>query len=105
MDSGQWIGIVLFWACGLAITILPFGFTLEVGDDYIKSYFFGFGYGKIGSSDIQALEYGDLFHGNLGFGEGLIIRYIVNGQSKTTSIGERAYGKGAIEEVKRVLAP
>ena len=61
-----------FWTFEDILTAIPFMFKLEVGDNYIKSYFLGFCIRTLHASDIQALEYGNLMRwGSAGYGKGL----------------------------------
>ncbi|MBI2120797.1 MAG: hypothetical protein HYT94_04205 [Parcubacteria group bacterium] len=99
------MGLAGFWLFGIILTVVPLGARLEVGEDYIKTYLFGFTTThKIYRSDIQVLEYGNLFRfGGLGYGKGIKFRALINGKSKAYSIGEYLYGKEAIAHAKRVL--
>ena len=66
------IALSVFWLMGIALTLLPLGGKLEIGEDYIKTYFFGFTTTpKIRSSDTQVIAYGSLYYGGLGFGKGI----------------------------------
>ena len=82
-------------------------FKLEVGTDYIKSYFLGLCIRKLRASDIRTLEYGNLMRwGDAGYGKGLKgWEKTKNGGVKYFSMGENFYGKEAIEHVRRVLKP
>ncbi len=91
-----------FWLVGIALTLLPLGFRLEIGENYVKSYFFGLTISNVQSSDVQVIVYGNLFLGGLG-GKGITYRVMINGKSKAYSIGEVVYGKKAIAHAKRVL--
>lgn len=98
------VGLGSFWVLGILLTVVPLGARLEVGEDYIKTYLFGFvTTPKICSSDVEELVHGNLFHGGLGFGKGVSFRAVIGGKSKVYKIGEIIYGKKAIEHVKRVL--
>jgi hypothetical protein len=39
---GQLLGLATFWLLGIALTVVPLGARLEVGEDYVKTYLFGF---------------------------------------------------------------
>src|SRR5215471_6286939 len=66
------LGLVGFWLLGIILTLIPFLFKLEVGRDYVKSYFLGFCIRDVRASNVQALEYGNLMRvGGLGYGKGL----------------------------------
>jgi hypothetical protein len=98
-------GIYLF---SIFLAVAPFGFKLEVGNDYVKTYFLGFRLRTIQSSKVQAVVYGNLFRGGLGYGNGLTGWELVHPErklfrSKYFSIGGEAYGKDAIAHAKRVL--
>lgn len=96
------LALIGYWLFGIAITVYPLGFKLEVADDYVKAYLFGITVSNVRSSDIQNVTYGNLFFGSLG-GKGLTYRALVNGKSKTYTVGEIIYGKDAIAHAKRVL--
>ena len=102
VENGKILALIGFWLVGIACTILPLGFRLEVGADYVKSYFLGILISNTHSSNVLAVAHGNLFLGRLG-GEGLIYRTLINGRSKTYSIGEIIYGKEAIAHAGRVL--
>ena len=97
------IGGGIFLFITLAIIFIPIGSRLEVGNDFIRTKVFGFRVLELNRSQIQVVNYGNLFHGGLGVGKGLNIRALVKGKSKTTSLGEKFYSKEAIEHAKRVL--
>ena len=98
------LGLGMFWLMGIALTILPLGFKLEVGDSYVKTYFFGIRIRKLNASDVQAVEYGNIFRlGGLGMGKGIKIWEKTSKGSKYFSIGESAYGEEAIAHAKRVM--
>lgn len=97
------IGFGAFVLFSLALAIIPLCGRLEVGTNYIKTFFLNFCTLYLRASDIEAMEYGNLFHGGLGFGKGLNIRAMINGKTKTTSLGENLYGKAAIADAKRAL--
>jgi len=102
--TGQWVGLGGFVLMGIALTVLPLGFRLEIGEDYVKSYFLGFCVRDIHASTIQSVKYGNLFgFGGLGAGKGLRIWERTKSGKRYTSIGESAYGKEAIEHARRVL--
>jgi hypothetical protein len=96
-------GLVGFWLMAVGLAAAPFGFRLEVGDDYVESYFLGFSLGATRASDVEIVNYGNLFTGGLGFGKGLRYRARVNGRSKWYSIGERFWGKQAFSHARHVL--
>lgn len=103
-QQNEWVGVGIFWILGLLVTFVPLGSKLEVGEDYIKTYLFGFTTTKkISSSDVQALTYGNIFKGNLGFGKGINFTVLRNNKSKAHSLSERIYGKEAIDHAKHVL--
>jgi len=97
------IGFGVFLLITLAIILVPLVSRLEIGRDFVRSRILGFSTLELHPSDIQAIEYGNLFRGGLGVGKGLNIRAIVNGKIKNTSIGEKLYGKEAVEHARRVL--
>lgn len=101
-QPNEWIGIGIFWVLSLLVVLIPFGFKLEVGNDYVKSYFFGILIKTLKSSDITVVKYDNLFRGGLGFGKGLHVR-TKTGLNKIFSFGENLYGKEAIDHVQRVL--
>ena len=104
-QQNEWIGIGIFWIIGALITFIPLGSRLEVGEDYIKTYLFGLTTTqKTQSSDVQALTYGNVFWGGLGFGKGINFRILRNGKSRAHSLSEKVYGPEAITHAKRVLS-
>jgi hypothetical protein len=102
LEMKKLMALAGFWAMGIVLTILPLLWKLEVGQDYVKTYFLGFCVMNVRSSDVQVLVYGNLFVGGLG-GKGLTFRALTRGRSKAYSIGEAFYGKEAIAHVRRVL--
>ena len=101
--SNEWIGLCGFWVIVVIITFIPLAFKLEVNDDFVKSYLFGFLMITLTSSNVKSVTYRNLFKGGLGFGKALIMYADVNGRRKRFSMGERLYGKEAINHVKNVL--
>ena len=101
--ESRFIGFGIFLLITLAIVFVPLGSRLEVGNNFIRTSLFGFRLLELHPSNIQAITYGNLFRGGLGFGKGLNIRAVVNGKNKATSIGEKFYGKEAIAHARRVL--
>lgn len=103
--TGQWVGLGGFLLMSIALTVLPLGFKLEIGGNYVKSYFLGFCVRYIHASNIQSMSYGNLFgFGGFGAGKGLRIWERTRNGRRYVSIGESAYGKEAIEHARRVLA-
>ncbi|MBI4118578.1 MAG: hypothetical protein HY455_03530 [Parcubacteria group bacterium] len=103
MTTEKWIGFSILSGMAILIALIPFAGKLEVGSNYARTYFLNFPVTTIQISDVQAIQYGKLFRGGLGYGNGLNIRFVVNGKSKFTSIGENLYGIEAIAHVSRVL--
>ena len=99
------IGLAGFWLIGIILAFAPFFMKLEVTEGAVRSFFLGFCTKELKASDIKSLTYSNLFVGGLGFGKGLIIRAAYKGVVKRFSIGERLYGKEAIEHIRRVLRP
>jgi hypothetical protein len=79
------------------------GICLRVEKDHVRSYLLHFRLSDVDSSNVQAVEYGNLYRGGLGFGKGLNYRALVKGKSRAYSIGEKFYGKEAIAHAKGVL--
>jgi hypothetical protein len=92
-----------FWLVGIVLTLYPLGFELEVGSDYVRASLYGITISDVRSSDVRAVVYGNLFFGSLG-GKGLTYRTVINGRSKTYTVGEIIYGKEAIEHARRILS-
>ncbi len=103
IQSGKLLGFGLLSLIVFVIYTAPLALRLEVGKDYVKSYFLGFCVADLRSSNIQVVVYGNLFRGGLGYGKGLNIRALKNGRSKAYSVGEKLYGKEAIGHIRRVL--
>jgi hypothetical protein len=76
---------------------------MEVGKDYIGIYFFGFSLGATQASDVEIVDYGNLFVGGLGFGKGLRYRARVGARSKWYSLGEKFWGREAFSHARRIL--
>lgn len=101
---GQQLGLAGFWVLGIVLTFAPLGGRLEIGDNYIKTYFFGIATTpEIYRSDIEVITYGNMFIGGMGFGKGIKFRALIGGRSRAYSIGEIIYGKEAIAHARRVL--
>ncbi len=104
VSLGQLEGLAGFWLLGIASITLPFGFTLEIGPDYMATYFLGLRINKLYASDVQSLKYGNIFgFGGLGAGKGLRIWKQTPKGRRYVSVGESMYGKDAIAHAKRVL--
>jgi RHS repeat-associated protein len=103
LETTKLMGLAGFWLIGIALTLYPLGFELEVGSDYVHGSLYGLTISDVHSSDVRAVVYGNLFFGSLG-GKGLTYRTIINGRSKTYTVGEIIYGKEAIEHARRVLS-
>ena len=101
--EGRFVGFALFLLITLMIILIPLGARLEVGGDFVRTRIFGLLLLELHPSDVQAITYGNLFRGGLGYGKGLNILAVVNGKGRRTSIGERLYGKAAVAHAKRVL--
>lgn len=102
-QQNEWIGVGIFSLIGVLVLVLLSGSKMEVGTDYIRPYFFGFPRRKIEASNIEVLEYGNLFRGGLGVGKGLKMWVKTSKGRKAFTIGEKAYGKEAIDHMKSVL--
>jgi hypothetical protein len=102
-DQGRAFGFLLFVLIALGLVALPFFSRLEIGNDVVSTYLLNYRLLELRPSDIQAIHYGNLFHGGLGFGKGLTIRVLKNGRSRTTSLGDAFWGKEVIADVKRML--
>lgn len=103
VTRGEWIGLSGFWLIGILVLVFLSGAKMEVGEDYVRPYFFGFPRKRIESSQVEVLEYGNLFRGGLGVGKGLKMWVKTPNGRKALTIGEKAYGKDAIEHMKHVL--
>lgn len=104
IQVNEWIGISSFWFIGILVMVVFLFSKIEVGEDYIHPYFFGFSKRKIYRKDIEVIEYGNLFRGGLGVGKGLKMWIKKSDNSLTyRSIGEKAYGKEAIAHIRKVL--
>ena len=106
VSLGKLLGLSGFWLLGLILTLIPFTFKLEIGQDFIKSYFFGFCIRELHASNIIALEYGNIVRfGALNYGKGLKgLEKTKDGGRKYFSMGENFYGKEAIDEARRALS-
>ena len=102
-QQNEWVGVGIFWLIGILVLVLLSGSKMEVGIDYIRPGFFGFSREKIEASNVEVLEYGNLFRLGLGVGKGLKILARTSKGRKAFTVGEKAYGKEAIDHMKRVL--
>ena len=103
--NNEVFGLGMFWVLCLLITLVPILFRIEVGSGEIKTYFAGLLTSHIRAQDVEVMEYGNLLRGGLGVGKGLKIwSKKQNGSKVYRSIGERAYGKEAIEEIRSALS-
>ena len=103
VENHKLFGLVGFWVFGIVLIVLPFGFRLEIGGGCVGSRFFGFKVSDVHSSNVQSVEYGNLYRGGIGFGKGLNYSAVINGKRKVYSIGEKFYGKEAVEHAKHTL--
>ncbi|MEK7113598.1 MAG: hypothetical protein AAB873_02095 [Patescibacteria group bacterium] len=104
LPKNELFGLLGFWFIGLVVTFLPLAFKIEIGVDYVKTYFFKFQLRDLRPANIQVLEYGNILRGGLGVGKGIKgWEKTRNGNLKYFSIGETGYGKEAIAHAKRVL--
>lgn len=101
--SSEIFSLGMFWLLCLLITFVPILFRIEVGSNDIKTFFFGFQTSHIQAEDVEVLEYGNLFRGGLGVGKGLKMWVKTSKGRKAITIGEKAYGKEAVEHMKQVL--
>ena len=103
---GKLLGLSGFWLLGTVLTLIPFTFKLEIGPDFIKSYFFGFCIRELHAANIIALEYGNIVRfGAVNYGKGLKgLEIAKDGGRKYFSMGENFYGKEAIGEARRALS-
>lgn len=104
-ESHEWIGLGGFWIICVLIIVVPFTSKLEVGNDFVRTYIFGIRTSNIQPSDVLVLDYGNLMRfGGLGYGKGIKAWIKTkSGGKRYYDIGEKFYGKEAIEHVKRVL--
>lgn len=101
----EWMGLSIFWLIGIIVLFVPCTLKIKIVEDGIETYFLNFRTNKIYSSNVQSIEYGNLFHGGLGVGKGIKIWTKKNSGSLTYySIGEKAYGEEALLEIKKVLS-
>lgn len=86
------------------IVVATLGWKIKVSSNEAKNYFFGFLITTMNRSNVKSVAYKNLFRGGLGVGKGLIIQLTTDkGRIKTISIGEKLYGKDAIEHIRNVL--
>src|SRR5215471_11660940 len=104
IETRRLVALCLFWVMGIPLTIAPFAFKLEVGPNYVRSYFMGFRIRDLRASNIETIEYGNLFPAGLGVGKGIRgWEKTAKGGHKYFSIGEAAYGREAIANARDVL--
>lgn len=104
VSTSKLLGLLSFWVLGLLLTFIPLGAKLEVGKDYIRTYLFNFTTTpKISASEVQVIQYRNIFHGGLGYGKGVIFRALRGGRSKAYSVAEAIYGKEGVADAKRAL--
>ena len=102
-DSRKLLGYSIFAFVGGLLVALPLAMKLEVKQNTVKSYLFGFQVREIRASEVQSINYTNLFHGGLGFGKGLVVQVKKKGVNTRMSIGEKLFGKQAIEDVRQAL--
>ena len=102
IESGKLLGLGGFWLMGIILSLAPLGFRLEVEDNHVRTYFIGFCTRDLQPSNIQVLEYGNLFRaGGLGVGKGLKgWEKTKRGNSKYFSIGEKFWVKRQLHTQK-----
>lgn len=106
IPTPKMLALISFWTLGILLTFVPLGAKLEVGADYIKTYLFNLTTTqKIYSSEVQVLQYGNIFRSGLGYGKGISFRVLKNGRSKAYNLSEAIYGKEAIAHARQVLEP
>jgi amino acid permease len=106
IERTKFLGLIGFWIIAIVLTLAPFGFKLEVGEDYVKTFFLGFCLRYLKRENIEIIECGNLMRGGgLGYGKGLKgWERTKRGNRKYFSIGEDAYGKGAMKGIARALS-
>ena len=114
VPMNQFLGLASLWLIGIPVTVIPLAFKLEVGDDYIKTYLFGFTITpKLHRSDVEQIRYENLTAWGFPLGKGIKIwkkdasrsRFSIKPKwAFDASIGESAYGKEAIAHARRVLS-
>jgi hypothetical protein len=104
IEDGKLIGYCILSFLAIILALTPFAARLEIDQDSVKSYFLNFRVSDLCASDVQVVEYGNLFRGGgIGGGKGLNIR-VKKGLSKTYSVGEKLYGTEAIIHAYKVLS-
>src|SRR5262249_38358835 len=104
IDGKKLFGFCLLSSISVVLGVIPFGAKLEIGDDYVKSYLFGFCLRNLRAQNIERVVYTNLFLGGLGQGKGLKgWEKLSSGRKKYFSLGDQIYGKEAIAHAKRVL--
>jgi hypothetical protein len=105
VEKGKLIGLSGFWILGIIMILIPLTARLEVGGDCVKMYFLGFKTRTLKATNIEVLEYSNLFRGGLGAGKAIKGWEKTGSGHKYFSIGEGYYGKEAIAHAKKVLDP
>jgi hypothetical protein len=92
------------WLLGIVLTLVPLGGRFEVGNDYVKAYFFGIGVDTLRASDIETIKYGRVKRwGVVGMGNDLMGSVKTKHGHRYFSFSEAGYGKEAIMHAKRAL--
>ncbi len=103
MTAERGIGYLILSGMAVLVAVIPIGSRLEIGSDFVRSRFFDFVILEIKAKDVLEIKYGPLMRGHMGYGKGLIIQAVLHGKNRSTSLGERLYGKEAIAQAKMAL--
>lgn len=107
LNARQAQGLAVFYLLIAIFTLFPFVSWIEIGKDYVKTYFFGLRTSYIQASDVLVLEYGNLMRfGGLGYGKGVKLwAQTKSGGKRYFSLGENIYGGDAVSLLRKVLDP
>jgi hypothetical protein len=114
MPVHELLGLGGFWVLGIALTVIPLGAKLEVGEDYIQTSLFGFAtMPKVERSDVQELRCENMTAWGISTGKGIKIWKRRTDKSLSSvkprwaydaSVAESIYGKEAVAHARQVLS-
>jgi len=109
----QLVALAGFWSIGIALTGIPLGAKLEIGEDYIQTSLFGFAtMRKLERRDVADIRYENMTAWGFSTGKGIKIWKRRTDKSLSSvkpawafdaSVAESIYGEEAVAHARRVL--
>lgn len=96
------IGLSVFSGIFIAMAVVPTFVTLEVSFEKIQTKLLGFTLTDISTRDVTDVQIKKLLKVGLGAGKAAFIDVVRNGHHRRYTIGEKLYGEGAIDQIKRI---